>query len=489
VPAAPPSAPFVAMNSTAPVSLAQRFRDLRTPYDFGAKGVVGGTPQDDTAVLNAALKQLGDEGGGRIYLPGTFYAAGALVSAPNVEIYGDFTPTYSPSHSYFSVGGSKLILGKGGLKLDNNSIFRNCMVIASNLPKSNPRTAAAAAGFISQMPSNGVGITLAGDNCMLDSLQVLGFNHGIYCDGNANRHMLRNIHGDNVNSIWLATGGDMCHIIGGHLWPYLTATAPGPAEYYRSGYGIYTKHNGGSIQIAQVTAYGYQVDFMADTNSVTYDQCWADGIGNLGSTGYGTVGACGIIQLNSCISVAQQYSVHHSPSNGAVFNIGAGCQLGAGGPGGTGERMSCCALADGRGPVQSIGGCYSGGDCAFNLGEHSGASVIIGNMFDDEAGNWDHIWNVEPSVLPLLTKFGNRVVNSKRGFSEQAVGTPEMRGVAVYDMLPNSASLFGTTASRPVTGYLGMSYRDTTLGYRIWVRSTDGHGNITAWENAMGTKV
>jgi len=496
--ALPPLAPFTAAGATQPIGLAARFDNLRTPYDFGARGVVGGTPTDDTAALNAAFRKLGNEGGGRLYIPGTFHAAGALSTAPNVEICGDFTPTsqqYTPAVSYFSVGGSKLILGSG-ITLAKGNILRNCMVIASDLPSANPATAAAAASLVARMARNGTGITLAGDNCLLDNLQVLGFDHGIRGEGDpaVDRQVLRNIHADNINSIWLAAGGDTCHIIGAHLWPYLTVTAPGPTAGYRSGYGIYTSSNGGSIQIAQVTSLGYQVDFMTESNSVTYVQCWADGGGAnasgdiVGQTGFGVAGTCGSIQLIHCTSVTNQYGVRHAPSNGAVLNIGPGCVFGAGGPGGAGALQSFGILADGHGPVVSIGAIYNGGDAAVNLGPDSGPSIFIGNTFDDAASNFDHVWRVHPAVLPLVTKFGNRVVNSPRGLTEQTLGTPAMGGAAFHDQMPNQISLgprHGTTAQRPRTGTPWMAYGDDTLSVMVFAR-VDNAGVVTGWVNAVG---
>ena len=63
-----------------------------------------------------------------------------------------------------------------------------------------------------------------------------------------------------------------------------------------------------------------------------------------------------------------------------------------------------------------------------------------------------------------------------------------MRGIPLYDMVPSIASLVGSTSQRPPTGYVGMSYRDTTLGSESR-ESADAYGRITAWENALGRTV
>ncbi|HEY2621197.1 MAG TPA: glycosyl hydrolase family 28-related protein, partial [Acetobacteraceae bacterium] len=306
-----------AAGSTASRALQDRFHDLRTPYDWGAKG--DGTT-DDTAALQAAFNQLGTEGGGRLYIPGSFRAVGALTVPASVEVYGDFTPTsqqYTGSVSYFQVGGSKLILGTSGITLGKSNILRNIMVIADSLPRGNPTTNAAAASLVTGMASAGTGITLSADNCLLDSVQVLGFNYGIYASGdpNGDRHMLRNIHGDCNNCIYLAHFGDTTRIQGAHFWPYLTANSPGtPTDLTRPGNGIWLDTVNCNTPVSQATVFGWMKCFLVNATSAIFNQCWSDGSGVLGSTGFATTGACGPVQLCACVAVATQISVHHAPT-------------------------------------------------------------------------------------------------------------------------------------------------------------------------------
>ena len=454
------------------VSLGGNNKDFRTAYDFGAQGVVGGVPTDDTAALNRAFSQTASEGGGRIYFPDTFYAAGALTVPPGVEIYGNFTPVVTPSGdmtapSYFQAGGSKLILGPSGMSLGSGCILRNIMVISHGLPATNPTTPAAAATMLAAMAANGTAITLTGNCCLIDTVQVLGFNYGIYTTTvGMNQLMLRRVCGDNINCIHLANGGDTAHIIGAHFWPYLSQAVPGgstgAAWLQRSGDGIYTSKSGCNVQIAQCVVFGWQRCFVADADSVYWSQCWSDGNAPQ-SAGFASVGACGILQMSGCTAVANQFAVHHSPSNGAVFNIDSGSSLTAGGPGGStpATGLQCCVLADGHGPVQCIGANFGGGGCGIYLGPNSGPSTIIGNQFDDALAAWGYIYNVDAAVVPQLTKHSNRVINSTRGLTEilpvnQATGNPlydsfqnQFTGLSMYGSL-GLASAAGSTLTPSV---------------------------------------
>ena len=432
------------------VSLGGNNKDFRTAYDFGAKGSVGGVLVDDTAALNTAFAQTSAQGGGRVYIPDSFYAAGPLTVPPGVEIYGNFathSEQYAPSGSFFLVPGSKLILGSGGLALGRSCILRNIMVLAASAPTSNPTNLTQSQAAITAMTTAGTGINIVGDNCLIDTIQLLGFNYGIRCVGNPafNRQMLRNIHGDCINGIHFETGGDTCRIEGAHFWPYLTAMDPtgtgtGYAGFQRNGVGIYTKASAANLPVLQCTVFGWQTCFQCDADSVTWVQCWADGNAP-NSAGFATTGACGICQMTDCVSVANQFAVHHSPSNGAVLNI-KGCSLGPGGPGGSTPTTgaSIGIYADGHGPVQAIGNYFNGGNFGIWLGPNthsvSGSNTLIGNIYDDVNGNWGYIYSVDPAVIQLLVKFGNQVINSSRSYSDfypanQATGQP------LYDNMPN----------------------------------------------------
>lgn len=446
-----------------------------TPYEWGAKG--DGTT-DDTAAFNAMFTALGS--GSRIYIPASFYIASAITVPDEVEIYGNASPTsmqYNWGTSYFQAPGSKLILG-AGITLGRACVLRNVMVIANNLPRTNPTNLTQANALIAQMASNGTGVTLSRDNCLIDSVQILGFNIGLYAygpgTGAADRHTIRNIHGDNINGIWIEGTGDTTYILGGQMWPYLTVSCGDQNGLTRSGRGVTTRGNNCCNYITQVTALGYQTDFMTDNASVTFVDCWSDGIAPANSAGYATIGNCGIVSLIGCTAVAQQFAIHHSPSNGATLNLGSGCSISASGPGvGTtpATGMTIAVYCDGHGPVQAEGVYFGGGARAvFWLGPNSGQSVVIGNVFDDAAQNIDHVWNVDPAVLPLLTKHSNRVINSTRGFTEQTLGTVAMGGVAVYDQMPQALNVGGWLTAQA----------NATVGNNLFV---NGAGNGTDQNN------
>jgi hypothetical protein len=425
-----------ATGATTARSVQDQLRNARTPMDWGA---VGDGTTDDTSAVQAALTQIGSEGGGRLYIPGTYYCAGALTVPASVEIYGNFTPTATWNPTYFQTGGSKLILGTNGITLGRSNILRNIMVIAAGLPRTNPTTVADVTALLAGMASNGTGITLGADDCLIDSVQVLGFSYGIYGNGTssynpaANRHMLHNVCGDNLNCLHLEYCGDTSRIQGMHWWPYLTYGVTNTVV--RNGVGVYLSHINCNLPILQCTVFGWQTCFQVDNAAALFQGCWADGWGTAGTTGFATTGALwGVVQLVGCVAVANQFGVHHSPSNGMPICISGGTSLQGGGPGGAapGSGMSIAVYADGSGPVQCTGGYFNGGNTAFWLGANTGRNIIIGNTFDDAGGNWGSIWTVDAAVPPLLTKHSNRVINSTRGLTEQNPPGP----VTVYDTMP-----------------------------------------------------
>jgi hypothetical protein len=443
------------------VALGGDNKNFRTPYDFGAKGVVAGVPQDDTAALNTAFAQIGAEGGGRIYIPDTFLALGALTVPANVDIYGNFTPTsqqYNALYNYFQVGGSKLILGASGITLGRGNILRNVMIISNSLPRTNPVTVADAQALINGMTTSGTGVTLGGDNCLLDSVQVLGFNYGIYGStrNNVDRLTLRNIHGDNINGIHLDGGEDMVRIIGGHFWNYLTIYVPGPEAILRPGVGIYIGHTGCNFQVSQFMCFGYHVSYQVDAAAASFDECWGDSVGDANGASFLITGACsGTPIITSCVAVAQQFGVHHSPTNATPVII-ANCILAPNGPGGTtpstGARIA--VYADGSGPVQCVNSNFSTADIGIWLGPNTGRSIVTNNTFD-ASQYWGYVWSVDPAVLPLLTKHSNRVINATAGFSEQNPTGP----VRVDDTMPQALTIAGGLNNTvvggiaPATGY------------------------------------
>lgn len=79
---------------------------------------------------------------------------------------------------------------------------------------------------------------------------------------------------------------------------------------------------------------------------------------------------------------------------------------------------------------------------------------------------------------PLQSSMNNGDISS--------IARPWMQWFTRLWILADSIDSKGTTAQRPTIGlFVGRGYFDTTLGYKIWLKSV----NPTIWVNGAGTAV
>ncbi|WP_207418925.1 glycosyl hydrolase family 28-related protein [Roseomonas haemaphysalidis] len=195
--------------------------------DFGA---VGNGTTDDTAAIQAAIDAVAAQGGGVVLLGPRRYlvAAADLVVKNGVflrgrtasggwRVNGDFTTV---NHALLLDAARTIRVHRNG-GLEGLAVLRRGMTVPGNLRQGLDAAAAMAGTAITVGDGSGGSGAANGADATLACLLVLGFDWGIYSDGNA-RLRVRDVLGDCRNGLYLGRAFDVSRISEVNWHPLVT---------------------------------------------------------------------------------------------------------------------------------------------------------------------------------------------------------------------------------------------------------------------------
>jgi hypothetical protein len=466
-------APFAASGGTHASNLARRFKDLRTPYDFGARGTTGGTISDDTGALRDAFNQLVREGGGVLYWPARFGAGESITCPRGVDIVGNHRSAIVPDIGFAMDTGiaSQLELPTTAtLNLAGSVTGLFVNRAGQSWPFATPDAVGAAIAR-----DAGKGITIVGAGARVDHCQVVGFAYGIY---SVNNGQVEIDHAaiDCTNGIYIQDGGDICQIKHCHVWPYRGwsfGNERNAEAITHSGDGYTFKGSCDWSYADHCFCFGNNRGFVIDgASNIRLTNCSRDhgGINPQTGPGFAIINAATYVQLINCFGGGHPCVLDSTttPTQEGWTRIIGGNFIGdAGGIGGTLDGI----VANGTKPIQVIGARVEGTRYGVTLGPNCAGSIIVGNVLEGVKAPF----HFDSAVLA-----GGYIKNSN---AHQGV----------VDTYPDTVNLHpptGPTSGRPKTGYIGMAYFDTTLGIPIYAATVDQATGVTrAWTNASGRGV
>ncbi|TWA71933.1 hypothetical protein FBZ84_101199 [Azospirillum baldaniorum] len=369
---------------------AARFGERLSLYDIGC--ACDGTT-DDAAAITAFFATTSLTGGvlalpyeGQVYLGSSV----TIASGWTIEgLAGAQGVTDNGTESYYDRG-AQIKLGPGAtLRHGGDGEVRNLLVIRSGLTQPVPN-ATVAALLVSQF--SGTAIECAGEDVTIRGCLILGHAVGIDSKGKARTKVL-DTGVDCQAGVLISGGWDISRLERVHVWPFMTATAPGvhggsdatAAPLRRTGVGIeFSADSGGNCDWSTALdcfSYGHAINYsQRDVSNISWVRCQCDYTApNTGSLyGFSITGTTTYPALINCTGVSQATCVYVDTTGGVLQDNGVRVIGGVWAASGTNIN-----IANGAAVVH--GNQFYSGSNGIVLGAGADPGSIIGNYFQNVA--------------------------------------------------------------------------------------------------------
>lgn len=256
---------------------------------------------DSTVALQAFIDGLGALGGAIIMTrDAKVRLDNVLYVRPNIAIIGNTphigTTKDNTQANYQNIGGFR-VAGTASIALQSGSSLTGCLVYRHGMTFPQNSTEGWA----------GSGISVQGDDVLIERNMVLGFGFAVYSSGYQRPNVLFNKF-DCLSGVRIDNCADITRVIGNQCWPFATIAGTGGATAnQRSGVAFgFADFNDWPMIISNFS-YGYAKGFWAkNINSATFMNCGADSTGTLaGSIGFHIEGSCEDTRIIGCQAAAQ----------------------------------------------------------------------------------------------------------------------------------------------------------------------------------------